>query len=73
MDGDPGFTVTLKDVYLLVQDVKEKITPVPSYGAKLDDHETRIRSCEKWRYAIPAGLLIAAGNVVYTWLSTKGH
>lgn len=73
MTADPGFTVTLKDVYLLVQEVKEKVVIVPEYGKKLDDLETRMRSCEKWRYAFPASLLITLGNVVYTWLSTKGH
>lgn len=71
--SDPGFTVTLKDVYLLVQEVKEKIAPLPSYGTKIDDHETRMRSLERWRYGIPAGLLITAGNILYTWISTKGH
>lgn len=73
MSTDPGFTVTLKDVYLLVQEVKEKVGPVPEYGKKIDDHEIRIRSCEKWRYAFPASLAITLGNVFYTWLSTKGH
>lgn len=72
MSADPGFTVTLKDVYLLVQEVKDKVALVPAYGLRLDDHETRIRSCEKWRYAFPASLLITLGNVVYTWLSSKG-
>lgn len=28
------------------------------------DHEQRIRSLEKWRYAIPASLIIAVGTGV---------
>jgi hypothetical protein len=42
---------------------------------KLDgyaDHETRIRALEKWRYSIPAAVLIAVGGLL-TELFTHTH
>lgn len=37
----------------------------------LDDHETRIRSVERWKYTVPASLLMAAAagiGWVFTYL-----
>lgn len=35
----------------------------------LDDHETRIRSVERWKYTVPASLLMAAAAGI-GWMIT---
>lgn len=50
--------VTLGEIGRKIDDLGSRIDKV------LDDHETRLRSVEKWMYAVPPTLLIAAGSVV---------
>lgn len=81
MGGDETLTVTitLRDVYFAVQDVQRTIAPLPGYVSQIADHEARMRSLERWRYSIPAALLVTAGNVLitagelaYAFMSSKG-
>lgn len=40
------------------------------------DHETRLRSLERWRYALPASLLLGSGSAVtavLSWLQAIHH
>lgn len=39
---------------------------------RVKDHEARIRLGEKWRYALPTSLVIAAGSLVATLFSANG-
>jgi len=55
-ESDPGVRVTLRDVW----------TEVRSLGALVEqvkDHERRIRATERWLYALPPSLLMAAAAV----------
>lgn len=47
---------------ILVEDLAERVK----------DHETRIRLGERWRYALPMSVLVAAGSLVVTLLSASG-
>jgi len=55
--------VTLVDIYeelvALRADVAALVPSVP-------DHEQRIRSLERWRYALPPALILGVGSVVLT-------
>ena len=63
MADDATVTITLKDVYLAVQDVQKTVAPLPAYGTQLADHETRIRALEKWRYGHAAALGISVSSL----------
>lgn len=62
----PGeeFVVTLRDVYDKVARIEDRVTAMADIPAKVADHEIRIRSLEKWRYALPISLLIAVASIV---------
>lgn len=67
MTGDePGFRVTLKDVYNDVQEIKGSLSTLkdalPSQAAQLTDHEKRLRALETrvWAAIGGFGLLAAA-------------
>ncbi len=61
---DEGVTITLKDVYLLMQDLQKTLAPVPGHTAQLADHETRIRALERWRYSAHAALGVSVSSLV---------
>jgi hypothetical protein len=69
-DDEIGVRVTLKLVYEAVTEVQKSITKLEQsvalnkYAAdqdqkRVDDHEYRLRSVERWLYAIPASTLAA--------------
>lgn len=55
MSSDP---ITLGEIGRKIDDLDSSIKKV------LDDHEHRLRSIEKWMYAVPPTLLIAIASVV---------
>jgi hypothetical protein len=70
---DDGVTITLKDVYLLVQDVQKTLAPVPGHSAQLADHETRLRALERWRYSAHAALGVSASSLVTAAIAAFTH
>ena len=69
-----GVTITLKDVYDLLNELRNQATQsntriemITARNINADtmhqDHESRLRALEKWRYAIPATAVTAAGGV----------
>lgn len=46
--------------------ISEQLKAVP-------DHETRIRSLEKWRYSMPISLLVSLASIVLTILKLTGR
>jgi hypothetical protein len=68
-DADtPVVTITLGDIYARLctlddrlHDLDRKVDRLDVHGsqavADATDHEARIRSLERWRYALPAGLV----------------
>lgn len=37
---------------------------VSDYGRSVQDHETRLRGLEKWRYALPASIMLALSSIL---------
>ena len=76
MANEPhGVVITVKEVY---DEMKELILEVRQLTSEYrnsrlvdEDHEKRLRSLERWMYAIPASLIAAIGSVVVT-LMNKG-
>lgn len=62
-NGDGGFvTIRAPEVYQAVMKLREDVQRLLDRGAKLDDHETRIRTLES-RFV---GVAVAAVTVVLT-------
>jgi|HubBroStandDraft_1064217.scaffolds.fasta_scaffold24522_3 hypothetical protein len=61
------------EIYALLIEVKTKLESVI---AQMPDHESRIRSLERWRWQLPTSIitavgsaLVAIGAVIYDFLS----
>lgn len=63
-DESTSATITIRDVYYEVRQVRDAVAVVPSYGTQLGDHETRIRALERWRYSGHAALGVAASSLI---------
>jgi hypothetical protein len=69
---DPSVvTITLRDVYDAVQETRTLVTSLGEKVKPIEDHENRLRSLERWKYSIPASLVVSAGAVVVTILTNR--
>jgi len=64
--SDLGVTITLREVYDKLCDIERVVMPLP---AQVADHESRIRTVERWMWAIPASILVAAASIVTAMLA----
>ena len=63
-DESTSATITLRDVWTEVRQVRDAVALVPTYGLQLGDHENRIRALERWRYSGHAALGVAASSLI---------
>lgn len=61
-----GFRVTTRDVYDKVTAVERSMSDLASAVTQVPDHEERIRSLEKWMYALPPTFILAALSAIMT-------
>lgn len=59
-EEDNGVVITNKDIYIKVLELNDKVTAAATVPQRLDDHEDRLRSVEKWKYSIPPTMLSGA-------------
>lgn len=75
-DSVGGVTIGAREIYDAVVSLRDDVRSMgqthETAGKTLDDHEERIRGIERWRYAVPASVLLAAGSVVTTFLKATG-
>lgn len=62
MPPGESVVVTLKDVYIEVRRLQDTVASMTPQGERLNDHETRLRALERWRYSLPIALVLAAGS-----------
>lgn len=63
---DPWVRITLRDIYdqvVLLHDQVEKMTPQATF---IQDHESRIRALERWRYSLPVAVVLAVVSLIGT-------
>lgn len=60
-DAAGAVRITQRDIYNEVVDLRKEVTPLVK---AVPDHEERIRSLEKWAYAIPPTFLLAVAAVI---------
>jgi hypothetical protein len=71
-DQDPlGVNISAREIYDQIvglrDDVRSLVQSNAAVQTTLDDHETRIRSVERWKYAVPTatvGAIISAGITI---------
>lgn len=56
--------ITNKDIYFELQKVSRSVESMAPQAGRIDDHETRIRGLEKWKYGLPAAVL-SSGVALY--------
>lgn len=65
--ADNDAVITLKDVFTMVTKLVGQQEAINARNAAADqlhtDHETRIRGLERWRYALPASLVVNLGSL----------
>lgn len=61
MDDETGVRITLRDIYNEVASLRSDVAQLVD---KVPDHETRIRTLEKWSYALPPTFIIALASIV---------
>jgi hypothetical protein len=74
-DENPATLAIVKDIYDAVQRLERSQAAVAptliNLAERVADHETRLRAGERWRYAIPATLMVAATNIVLAVAALK--
>lgn len=66
MTPEPAARIGIKEIYDKLCVVEDKVNAMTPQGEKITDHEVRLRSLERWKYSIPASLVIAAAAIVTT-------
>ncbi|MFE0151379.1 hypothetical protein ACFWY5_29830 [Nonomuraea sp. NPDC059007] len=68
MTEEPGFTVTLREIYEEMRDLTTEVRTLTSELKESrrtdDDHERRIRVLERWMWGLPVSILAAIGSVI---------
>ncbi|MFJ9408585.1 hypothetical protein [Streptomyces sp. NPDC101393] len=75
-DSVGGVTIGAREIYDVVVSLRDDVRALTqtneAVNETLKDHETRIRGLERWRYTLPASLVLAAGSAVATILRAVG-
>lgn len=65
--AEPEQIITLKDVYREVVALNGRMAAVDErqlQGERVDqDHEARLRGLERWRYTMPASIVVGLGSL----------
>lgn len=69
--------ITLSDLYIELLQIRGVVETMKALSANAElrasDHETRLRSLERWRYAMPTSLVLAVVSVVTVVLQVMTH
>lgn len=67
-----GVTITLADIYAKICTLEERVQEMTPQGKAIADHEQRLRSIERWKYAVPPSLILAVVSTIVTIVQSKG-
>ncbi|MEU7186441.1 hypothetical protein [Streptomyces sp. NPDC045369] len=71
-----GVTIGAREIYdelvALRGDVRSLSQTHAAVAQTLDDHETRLRGLERWRYALPVAAVTSAGTLIAAVLKAIG-
>jgi hypothetical protein len=71
-EQDPlGVTISAREIYDQIVGLRDDVRSLVQSNAEvskaLDDHETRLRNVERWKYAVPTalvGAVVSAGITI---------
>lgn len=76
MQEPNGVYISMRDIYdelvRLKDSIRELAARVDSSKGTVEDHESRIRDLERWKYAIPVTLLATIAMVVAEIIRATG-
>lgn len=71
-----GIYVTTKDIYDEVTAMREEVREFAllsrSTKADLEDHETRMRALERWKYGMPLAAISSLGAMAFSVYQAAG-
>jgi hypothetical protein len=72
-----GVVVTLRDMYDQIQGLRDEVGeltgPTRALIDRVADQEARLRALERWRYGLPASIVLAGGSTIITLLTLWRH
>jgi hypothetical protein len=70
-----GVVISAREIYDEIVGMREDVRSLSqtshSTDETLDDHENRLRSIERWKYALPLTALAAVGSAAATFYQNK--
>jgi hypothetical protein len=74
---DPlGVTISAREIYDQIVGLRDDVRSLVQSGAEtsktLEDHESRLRSVERWKYTVPTAALGAIGSAGITIAKALG-
>jgi hypothetical protein len=75
--ADPDTAITLKDVFTMITKLVGQQEAIHQRNLMADqlhtDHEQRLRMLERWRYALPASVVVGLGSLGTALAAFIGH
>lgn len=68
----PEETVSNKDLWIELRKLQDQVTLMVPQGLAIQDHEQRLRSIERWKYALPTSLILAGASLATVVMQIKG-
>lgn len=70
-----GVVISPREIYDEIVGMREDVRSLTqssrSTNETLDDHENRLRSIERWKYALPLSALAAVGSAAATFYQNR--
>lgn len=65
--------VSNKDLWIELRKIQDQVTLMVPQGMVIQDHEQRLRSIERWKYALPTSLALGVASLAAVILQLKGN
>lgn len=65
-------TVSNRDLWIELRKIQDQVNLMVPQGIVIQDHEQRLRSLERWKYALPTSLVAAGTSLLFAFLQLKG-
>lgn len=65
--------VSNKDLWIELRKIQDQVTLMVPQGIAIQDHEQRLRSIERWKYALPTSLALGVASLAAVILQLKGN
>lgn len=67
---DPFVTISNQTIYDKLVAVENAVTAITPHADTLKDHEARLRSVERWKYALASSTVAAVASLVIALVQT---